>query len=141
MRGNQGSADRTVFYYPATCETWIARAFKAAGKEGALSGFLIWQFAVLRLPHGTHKDGRPGFVRVSQRWARERFGFRQGVFPATLRKLADAGLVELHHPSPRSAYHVRVVPVGTVEEQRMTRRILGYERRDLLLENAKSAPE
>jgi len=126
LRGNQRRSDRTVFYYPPVCETWIDRAVAAAGKEGALAGFLIWQFVVLRLPHGTPRDGRPGFVRVPQKWARERFGFGKGVFPATLRKLEAAGLVELHHPSPTSAYHVRVVPVGTAEEQRMIRRVLGY---------------
>jgi hypothetical protein len=128
VRGNQKAADRTVFYYPNTAEGWIARAFDAAGKDGALAGFLIWQFVVLRLPHGVPRDGRRGFVRIPQKWARRRFGFGKGVFPATLRKLEAAGLIELHRPTLGSAYHVRVNPVGTDEERRMIRRTLGYER-------------
>jgi hypothetical protein len=114
-------------FFPPTSTEWLRRAREAAGDLGWIVATIVWREC--RLGHARQyqaKGTRPGFVKLTHTRAAGITELHRRSFAVKLRTLADAGLIEIHHPNPNAARQVRVIPV--TGEEHSTRVWLGQSR-------------
>jgi DNA-binding transcriptional ArsR family regulator len=113
----------TTMFYPGVSEQWADRAAEVGGAAGFTLAVLIWQTVKLAFRSRGRDPYVDGVVFTYGR-VRKHVPMARSTYSRALRKLAEAGLIELHCPGRASGNRVRVLPIRGEEE--WTRRRLQW---------------
>jgi hypothetical protein len=110
-------------FYPGVSEQWADRAAEVGGAAGFAVAVIVWQSVKLAFGAQGHDPYDDGVVFTFAR-VRKHVPMARSTFTRTLRKLAAAGLIELHCPGRGCGHRVRVLPIEG--EEKWTKRMLQW---------------